>query len=90
MVVDLALNLPSLLSLGGIAAAFVWRLSHMDSRQGRTEEKVEELRSDRSKHDHRIRNTEQGQVVLVAELKAMADLLREVRDDLREVLRGRP
>ena len=53
------------------------RITESDRRNA---EKFGELRAGQDRHDHRIRNTEQGHVALVTEIKGMAEMLREVRD----------
>ncbi len=80
---DMVLNLGDVLTLGGGVAALAVAWGMMRASLTRMDEKIGELQSHRDKHDHRLRNVEQGHIAIVTEIKSMAEMLREVRDTVR-------
>lgn len=88
MTVETTLNVGNLIPLIVAVVGFVVWLSRLGSAQKSTDEKVEELRAHREKHDHRLRNVEMIGPTLSARFDGFMQTLNDIRNDIRD-MKGR-
>ncbi len=88
MTVEATVNVGNLIPLFiAVVGLIVW-LSRLGSAQKSTDEKVDELRQHREKHDHRLRNVEMIGPTLSARFDGFMQMLNDIRNDIRD-MKGR-
>lgn len=84
MPLDLSVNLGNVLTIVGglIALAVAWGMLRASITQ--MNEKIHELRTDRDRHDHRLRNVEQVNSAIGAKLDALFQMVADIREAIRQ------